>query len=86
MINAVNQLHQIVEYRPITPGHVTQIDHEVKKKPFLKPTASSLQKYERNVRKHKPTPAGKYRQAVTRANGMKALREHRSHVGIPVAV
>ena len=74
MINAVNDLHQIVEYRPVTPGHVTQIDYDIQKKPYVKPTASSLQKYDRKVRQHKPTPAGKYKQAITRTNGLKALK------------
>jgi len=54
----------VTEYRPITPGHITAFDQRVCRKPFIKPTASSLQKYDHKVTRKKAQTAGKHRQAV----------------------
>lgn len=42
MVNRVKLLKNVVDYRPITPANVTKVDHQASKKPFNKPTASSL--------------------------------------------
>ena len=54
-------MHAVVEYRPITAGHITRIDYKETHKPFNKPTVSSLQKFERKVRRKTAQPAGKHK-------------------------
>ena len=61
MVDRVKLLHNVVEYRPVTPGHITMIDKQASRKQFNKPTASSLQKYDSKVHKRKPQSAGKHR-------------------------
>lgn len=51
-------MHKIVEYRHITPGHITMVDYRASQKQFNKPTASSMQKYDHKAKRKPFQPAG----------------------------
>ena len=86
IINKIREKHQIIEYRAIDPGHITQFDQKIIKKPFNRPTTSTMQKFDHKFNRKAAQSAGKHYQKVTSKDGVSQLREHKAQIGVTLPV